>query len=64
MSLIAERRAVGHYADAEDFIARNADLRQRNVLAGWYSPVRLSGSLARKVALLPDRVAEPAAPAV
>lgn len=58
MSVIAERQAGGRYADAADFIARNTDLSERDLLARWYTPARLSGTLARHVALLPDRAIE------
>ena len=60
MSLIAERRAEGWYHGAADFLARNADLSKRDLLDQWYSPGRLSGALARQVALLPDRALQPA----
>ena len=56
MSLIAERRATGDYAGAADFVARNPDLRAKDVLDAWYSPDRLSTDLARKIALMPDSV--------
>ncbi len=55
MSVIAERRAADTYADAADFIARNGDLREKGLLARWYSPTRMAGELAREVALVPDR---------
>ena len=59
MSLIAERRATGTYRDAADFVARNPDLRVKETLAKWYSADLLGRDLARSVALMPDRVAEP-----
>ena len=55
MSLIAERMHTMRYANAEDFIARNPDLRRGDAIAQWYSPARLRSDLARTVALLPDR---------
>ena len=58
MSLIAERRAQGSYRDATDFVAKNPDLRAKGVLARWYSPTLLGRDLARRIALMPDRVAE------
>ncbi len=57
MSLIAQRRATDDYADAEDFVARNPDLRSPGVLTRWYTPDLLSSDLARSVGLMPDRVA-------
>ena len=60
MSLIAERRANGTYRDAADFVDRNQDLRSKDVLDRWYSADLLGRDLARSVALMPDRVVEPA----
>ena len=57
MSLIAERRASGQYRDADDFIARNTDLGAKGLLNEWYSADRLDSSMARQVALMPDRAA-------
>lgn len=57
MSLIAERRASGSYADAADFIARNPDLGAPGLLGRWFSQGRMSSRLARDVALMPDRLA-------
>lgn len=59
MSLIAERRATGTYRDAADFVDQNPDLRAKETLARWYSADLLGQDLARSVALMPDRVAEP-----
>ena len=60
LSLIAERRANADYKDAADFVARNQDLGARDLLARWYSPALLGSAMARRVALMPDRVAVPA----
>ncbi len=60
MSIIAERRATGDFADADDFLARNPDLRAKGLLARWFSAGRMNGPLARGVALMPDRVMAPA----
>lgn len=57
MSLIAERRAAGSYAGAADFIARNPDLSAPGLLERWYSPALLGSGMARRIALMPDRVA-------
>ncbi|MGI9412757.1 MAG: hypothetical protein ACR2PM_03770 [Hyphomicrobiales bacterium] len=54
MSLIAERMATTDHAGYDDFIAKNGDLRSKNVLEKWYSPARLSSELARDMFLLPD----------
>ena len=57
MSLIAERRAAGAYSDAADFVARNPDLAAKGLLGRWYSADVLGSEIARKVAVMPDRVA-------
>ncbi len=59
-SLIAERMQAGAYRDAEDFLAANPDLLRSEALSAWYSKPRLTSPLARRVALLPDRVSGPA----
>ena len=56
MSLIAERMTSGDYADYDDFIARNEDLKSKHVLEKWYSPERLNSAAARRMFLLPDAV--------
>lgn len=60
MSLIAERREASTYANADEFIARNKDLKSPGALAKWYSKERLAGRLASRIALLPDRPIEDA----
>lgn len=59
MSLIAERMRQANYRDVDDFAARNPDLMTKDVLAGFYSPERLSSKLARTVFLLPDAPKSP-----
>ena len=54
MSLIAERMETTEHRDYDDFIARNADLKSKDILQKWYSPERLHSASARRVFLLPD----------
>ncbi len=54
LSLIAERMSTTPHRDAEDFLERNPDLLQRDLLSPWYSRQRLGSPLARRIALLPD----------
>ena len=56
MSLIAERMVTTEHKDYDDFIARNPDLKSKDVLEKWYSPERLHSASARRVFLLPDAV--------
>lgn len=53
MSLIAERMQLNEYICAEDFLQRNSDLLKPGFLSPYYRHDRLSGALARSVALLP-----------
>ncbi len=62
MSMIAERAAAGGHAGADDFIDRNPDLLEPDVLARWYSQKALGSEIARKVAVMSERVAEAASP--
>jgi len=54
LSLIAERMHTTPHNDFADFVAKNPDLKSKNVLDHWYSPERLQSNLAREVFLLPD----------
>ena len=54
LSLIAERRTVTGCAAFEDFLRANSDLLDRHLLARWYTPERLSSSLARRTFVLPE----------
>jgi len=56
MSLIAERMATTEHKSYDEFIARNSDLKSKDVLRRWYSPDRLHSDEARRVFLLPDAV--------
>ena len=62
MSLLAERRACGTYAGAQEFVQANGDLRRKGLLHDWYSPTRLASATARKIAILPDRSGPAARP--
>lgn len=54
MSLISERCATQANASYDEFIVKNADLLDRNVLSPWYSKERLGSALARRQFLLPQ----------
>ena len=56
ISLIAERMATTEHRNYDEFIARNGDLKSKDVLRRWYSPDRLNSDAARRVFLLPDAV--------
>ncbi len=56
MSAIAEAMHATPAEDAEAFLAQNADLLEGTFLKERYSATCLSSDLARKVALLPDRL--------
>ena len=60
MSAIAEAMHATPTEDAETFLTQNADLMTGTFLKERYSAACLSSDLARKVALLPDRVARAA----
>ncbi len=54
LSLIAEQRAAGRYADFESFIAGNPALMDKSILERWYAPERLRSEIARKTFVMPD----------
>jgi hypothetical protein len=54
LSLIAERRAGGHYADFEAFIGDNPELMDKSILERWYAPERLLSEIARRTFVMPD----------
>ncbi|WP_294228387.1 hypothetical protein [uncultured Shimia sp.] len=56
MSAIAEAMHLGDAQDAETFLVQNPDLLAGVFLKERFSAACLSSDLARKVALLPDRV--------
>lgn len=53
LSLTAERRLSGRYADWEDFAARNPDLMRKELLGNFYEPARLQSATARQTFVLP-----------
>jgi len=55
ISLIAEKMAEG-YDDADAMLAAHPELLRRDLLGAWYSKGRISSDLARRVAVLPDRI--------
>jgi hypothetical protein len=54
LSLIAERREAGGFADFDAFADANPDLMDKTVLERWYAPERLRSDIARRVFVLPD----------
>ncbi len=54
MGLIAERADKTKVDNFADFIARNPDLLDGDILTRWYSKQRMSLPLSRSVFLLPD----------
>jgi hypothetical protein len=54
LSLIAERRTAGRYADAEAFIDDSPELMDRTILERWYTPERLFSDIARSTFVMPD----------
>jgi len=57
LALIAERHAIGKYADFEAFVADNPELLNKSILERWYRKDRLLSDIARKTFVLPDRAA-------
>lgn len=60
--LVRERMEItGPSADWPAFCAANPDLfdRARPILGRWYRPATLASGLARRVFVMPDRLAEP-----
>ncbi|MEO5719133.1 MAG: hypothetical protein ABIR29_11240 [Chthoniobacterales bacterium] len=53
LSLIAERRLNGQYADWEEFAVRNPDLFRKELLATLYEPGVLKSTVARQTFILP-----------
>ncbi|MEO1335893.1 MAG: hypothetical protein AAFV29_09610 [Myxococcota bacterium] len=57
MSLIAERKGPSNEGGGwSSFLSTHPDLLEKDVLAAWYSPERLSSSTARRQFVLPDRI--------
>jgi hypothetical protein len=54
LSLIAEHRAAGRYADCEAFLKNNPQLLDKSILERWYAPERLLSDIARKTFVMPD----------
>lgn len=57
LSLIAERIETTAHDSYEEFLDKNPDLFEANVMTKWYTPARLRSDLARTVFLMPDSVA-------
>lgn len=55
LALIAERRLRDRYAGFEDFMSRNPDLIEKELLARFYEPAVLGSALARQTFILPPR---------
>ncbi len=54
MSLIAERMRTTPHDGYRDFVARNPDLMNRDVLDRWYTTERLQSEAARHVFVMPN----------
>lgn len=57
LSLIAERIETTPHDSYEEFLEKNPDLFEGNVLTKWYEADRMQSELARTVFLMPDSVA-------
>ena len=57
LSLIAERIETTAHVSYEEFLEKNPDLFEPDVLTKWYSTDRIESDLARAVFLMPDTVA-------
>ena len=55
LAVIGERRLGDHYADWEDFAARNPDLLRKGLLEKFYEPSALQSPVARETFILPRR---------
>ena len=55
LAVIGERRLGDHYADWEDFAARNPDLLGKGLLEQFYEPAVLQSPAARDTFILPRR---------
>ncbi len=53
LAVIAERRAITQHRNWAEFIAKNEDLLDKNLLLRWYSKEELASDLARKTFCLP-----------
>ncbi|MDQ6624290.1 MAG: hypothetical protein M3Y86_12515 [Verrucomicrobiota bacterium] len=53
LAVIAERRATTATTDWAEFIERNAELLDKNLLLRWYSKEQLESELARQTFCLP-----------
>jgi hypothetical protein len=56
LSLIAEHRAAGQYADFESFIRDNPKLMDKSLLGRWYAPERLLSDIARRTFVMPGEL--------
>ena len=56
MSLIAEMMAEG-FEDADALLAEHPDLVAPGLMGRWYSKGRVASGLAKRIAVMPDRVA-------
>ena len=54
LSLIAEHRAAGQYADFEAFVRDNPELMNKSILERWYAPQRLLSDIARHTFVMPE----------
>ncbi|MEO0420440.1 MAG: hypothetical protein AAF249_16390 [Pseudomonadota bacterium] len=56
MSLVAERKACSPDGDLTAFFKDNPDMLDKKVLCTWYSPKRMTSSIARQQFLMPDKI--------
>lgn len=54
LSLIAEHRAAGRYADCEAFLKNNPQLLDKSILERWYAPEQLLSEIARQTFVMPE----------
>ncbi len=57
LSLIAERIDVTDHQNFEEFLERNNDLLNGDLMSRWYSDPRIKDDLARRIFIMPDRAA-------
>ena len=57
LSLIAERMEATKYKGFDDFIQKNADLLDGDLMSRWYSAPRIKDDLARRIFVMPDQAA-------
>jgi hypothetical protein len=54
LSLIAEHRVAGQYADFQSFVRDNPELMDKSILERWYAPQKLFSDIARQTFVMPE----------